>query len=295
MIAVRNGCIVALLLMVTGLLGLWGTGRLHPLYAIDSNPTGSDGPSEWGLDPVWDDGQAEVATYEAERVVYQKTRRFEAVLITVKEDFNTALYVKADGPYDGKDLLTVLKLNVLSEIQTENYPYRYMTSLFIDRAQPMRVVKMTTSSQEWCGTTFKEFVGWGDSPKLVFHSYFDNQGDGSYPLGLRDGDLLEDQLPVSLRSLPFKPGLTFTTHLLESQITNRASAPKVLDATITVVGQEPAETGMGMIPSWNVEVKAGQLVQHYWFEQAYPNILTRFTSSDGRQLVLKDRTRRKYW
>lgn len=291
----RTWLVIATFLIVMGLIGGGGGSRLDPLHATASTTTESNGSSDWGLDPVWDDGQAEVATYDAERTVYRQTRRFETVLITVKEDFTKALYVKADWPYEGKDLLTVLKLNIVSEIQTENYPYRYMTSVFIDRERPMRAVKMTMSSQEWCGNTFKEFIGWDGTPRLVFHSYFDTQGDGAYPLDLKPGDLLEDQLPVSLRSLPFKPGLTFTTRLIESQITNRASVPKLLDATVTVIGQEAVETRMGTITSWNVEVKAGSLVQHYWFEQAYPNILTRFTASDGRQLVLKDRTRRKYW
>lgn len=290
----RNGFIAAVLLIVTGLV-VWKVGWLSPTFAAGSSPQELDEKSDWGLDPVWDDGRAEVATYEAARTVYQQPRRFETVLITVKEDFTKAFYVKADPPSDGKDLLTVLKLNIVSEIPTEQYPYRYLTSVFVDRAQPMRVVKMTTSSQEWCGNTFKEFIGWDGRPRLIFYSYFDHQGDGTYLVDLRAGDLLEDQIPVSFRSLSFKPGLEFVTHFIETQITNQVSMPRLLDAAITVTGLEPIETGIGTIPSWNVEVKAESLTQHYWFEQASPNILTRFTSSDGRQLVLKARTRRKYW
>ena len=43
---------------------------------------------QWAMHKLWEDGLAEVATYDAERTVYQKKRRFEFVQITVKEEFN---------------------------------------------------------------------------------------------------------------------------------------------------------------------------------------------------------------
>src|SRR5678816_482494 len=112
----------------------------------------------WSGSRVWDDGLAEVAHYDSHRLVYAEDRTFETILITVKEDFDRARAVKADPPYEGRDLMTVLKLNIISRIDTQNYPYFYMASLFVRRDDPRQVVKLAASSQEWCGTTFRELV-----------------------------------------------------------------------------------------------------------------------------------------
>ncbi len=252
-------------------------------------------PSKWGEDPIWDDGQAEVAKYDAERVIYGKVRKYQSVLITVKEDFNGKFYAKADPPYEQKELLPILKLNIVSEIETENYPYRFLTSVFVDRKDVFHLVKMTVGSQEWCGNTFKEFKGWTERPRLVFHSYWGGQGDGSYDLDMKAGDLVEDQLPISLRGLPFYPGYSLNTRILESQIHNKASEPRIRDAAIRVTEGQKIASKAGKIDCWKVEVEMGDMTQYYWFEREYPNILVKFDAPDGRKLLLKDRVRRKYW
>src|SRR5436309_14993759 len=82
---------------------------------------------EWGGNPIWDDGLAEVAKYQARRTVYAKARVFESIYITVKEDFTPKYYAKADSP-SGQSI-PVLKLNMVSTIPTDNYDYRYLTSV----------------------------------------------------------------------------------------------------------------------------------------------------------------------
>ncbi|MDP6776950.1 MAG: hypothetical protein QGI83_09305, partial [Candidatus Latescibacteria bacterium] len=159
------------------------------------------GDATWGSQKVWDDGLAEVAVYDATRTVYGKTRSFETVVITVKEDLNAAFHVKADPPYDDKQLIPAFKMNIVSKIQTENYPYRYLTSVFVSRSDVSRLIKMTVGSQEWCGNTFKLLKTWGGRPALEYHSYWDGQGDGSFPLEWDASTLAEDQLVLSLRSL----------------------------------------------------------------------------------------------
>ncbi|MSS71400.1 MAG: hypothetical protein EXS64_07910 [Candidatus Latescibacteria bacterium] len=251
--------------------------------------------SSWGLNPAWDDGLAEVATYDAERVVYKKTRRYEVVLITVKEDFNATSHAKADPPYEGKTLLPVLKLNGVATIQTENYPYHYLTSAFVRRDDVLRLEKLTNGSQEWCGNTFKEIRAWGERPEMLFHSYWDGEGDGSYALGWEAGDLAEDQLPLSLRGLPFRAGFRLKARMIDTQATNRAVRPKFAEADIRVAGEETVSCGIGPVDCWRVEVARDGQTQCYWFEKAYPNILVKFESPDGRKLLLKTRERRKYW
>lgn len=290
MLRVACGLFVLTLVLMAPLRALAPTGKAlaaPATHAFDST---------WAQVPLWDDGQAEVALYDARRPQYGKIRSYEAVLIVVKEDFNPAQYVKADPPYEGKPLLPVLKFNFLQSYWTENYPYNLFTSIFVQRANPAALVKLTMSSQEWCGNTLKEVKTWTRPAELVFHSYWDGEGDGTRPLDLRAGDLLEDQLPVSLRSLRFAPGLEVRTRVLPSLISNHLRhSTTFADAIIRVVGEEALTTPRGQIAAWKVSVEAGELKQTYWFAQEPPHWLVRMQSSDGRELRLKQIKRTKYW
>lgn len=252
--------------------------------------------SSWARDSLWDDGQAEVALYEARRPQYGKLEAYEAVLIVVKEDFNTQLYVKADPPYEGKQLLPVMKLNAVHSYWTANYPYHFLASVFVRRDDPATLVKLTVGSQEWCGNTFSEVKSWGANPELVSHSYFDGQGDATHRLDLRPGDLLEDQLPLALRSLHFEPGLSFERRVLPSLIANYLSGPPTfVNATVEVVGEETVQTRAGRHLAWKVTVRMAEIQQTWWFEKAAPHTLLKMESSDGRSWLLKGRTRKPYW
>lgn len=250
----------------------------------------------WARDPLWDDGQAEVSLYDARRPQYGKVESYEAVFIVVKEDFTPQLYVKADPPLEGKPLLPVLKLNAVHSYSTPNYPYHFLASVFVRRDDPTALVKLTVGSQEWCGNTFKEVTTWGARPELIYHSYWDGQGDGSRPLDLRAGDLLEDQLPLTLRGLAFRPGLEFRRRLLPSLISNKLpKSPEFVEATITVVGEEPVATPAGRFPAWKVKVETPDWQQTWWFEKAAPHTLLKMESSDARSWLLRARTRKPYW
>jgi hypothetical protein len=74
-------------------------------------------------------------------------------------------------------------------------------------------------------------------------------------------------------------------------INNRAKPPKLSNAEIVVRGQERLNDWN----VWRVEVRREGLLQTYWFEQAFPNLMVKCISSDGRELLLKETTRRKYW
>ncbi len=214
--------------------------------------------SSWSRDPLWDDGQAEVSLYEAKRPQYGKSETYEAVFIVVKEDFDAKLLVKADPPYEGRQLLPVLKLNAIHSYWTPNYPYHFLASVFVRRDDPGALVKLSVGSQEWCGNTFK-LVKTAPRPELTVHSYFDGEGDAVRPLDLRSGDLLEDQLPLALRGLVFAPGLEVRRRILPSLISNKLGrAPQFLDAAITVVGEENLATPAGRFAAWKVSVKFGE-------------------------------------
>ncbi|EMR00833.1 hypothetical protein [Cesiribacter andamanensis] len=243
---------------------------------------------DWAADALWDDGQAEVATYAARREVYGKVREYEYTFITVKEEFNTEHGVKTDD-YTRSDLYPVLKINKFARLETDNYPYHYLTSLFYKRNEPGLLHKMTHSSQEWCGNTFKLFQQEGRGYQYLWSSYWDGQGDGREKL--TGTPLFEDGLSHSLRALPFAEGLQFARPVLESQISNKATPPATYQAHFTVSSsrEEPLD-------SWQVQVQlARDKTSHYWFAKAYPHILLRMQSWDGQELQLQQQERRAYW
>ena len=245
---------------------------------------------QWAMRKLWEDGLAEVATYDAERTVYDKKRTFEYTLITVKEEFNQQFNVKTDD-YQRADLFPVMKINQFCQIGTEQYPYHYLTSLFFRRDQPVALFKMTTSSQEWCGNTFKTIVDDGVNFEETYNSYWDKQGTGSRDL--RRDVLLEDALPYSLRSLKFEQLPAFNLTVLKLQQTNQAPPPVYYQAHLRTTAAPPADAPE---PAWRVQVALEQGKENvYWFAKKYPNLLLRQTTWDGRTLRLKATRRFAYW
>lgn len=239
----------------------------------------------WAMDVLWEDGQAEVAHYQAEREIYGKVRSFDYAFITVKEEFNEAFNVKTDD-YNRSDLFSVMKVNKFARIETDNYPYHYLTSLFYKREQPEQLYKMTHTGQEWCGNTFKQFTLNPSGYSYNFNSYFDGSGHGETSLSGTDM-LWEDQLSYLLRALQFEDGLQFQKQVVESQINTKVRTPKVYEAKFSVVEKDSL---------WQVEVKLEEdKVNTYTFDKTYPNLMLSQESWDGQKLKLKEVSRYKYW
>ena len=286
--------------LLLSLLGAWLMGCERP----NKEAAGSRAPASaralqtvmphfnesWAMNQLWEDGQAEVATYDAERIIYKKMRQFEYTQITVKEEFNQQYNVKTDD-YQRADLFPVMKVNQFCQISTDQYPYHFLTSLFFRRDQPVALYKMTTSSQEWCGNTFKALVDDGVNFKETFNSYWDKQGMGS--LDLRRDIVLEDALPYTLRSLKFESLPKFTFTVLALQQTNQAKPPEYYQARLSTVDAPIAEASE---PAWRVSLTlAVGKTNVYWFAKRYPNLLLRQTTWDGRTLKLKAVRRYAYW
>ena len=248
--------------------------------------------AQWASDTLWDDGLAEIAQYNAQRIIYGKARDFEYTHIVVKEDFNKEYDVKTDN-YKRKDLFPVMKINKFARIPTQKYPYHFHTSLFYKREQPSILHKMTHSSQEWCGNTFKLFQHLGKNYHYLFSSYWDGQGNGR--IKLQDKIWFEDGLSYTLRALHFADKLQFEKPVLESQISNRANKPTVYNARFAVNPEELNIHEQGQ-QAWRVVVQLDeQKTNTYWFAREYPNILLKQESWDGRRLELKEVKRDAYW
>jgi len=123
-------------------------------------------------------GKAEIATYKLERARYDTTHPGEAILIFVSEPFLwKKQQVKADKP-KGKSTVNVLKMNRIDRFTTGVYDYSMYTSVFTptEAFSPVYPMKVTFSSQDWCGQVFAQINN--DAGFRYRHfSYFQNEGD----------------------------------------------------------------------------------------------------------------------
>jgi len=248
---------------------------------------------------LWDDGLAEVATYASTRVIYGKPRSFDYTMITVKEDFNREFNVKTDS-YSRDDIFTVFKVNLFARIPTDNYPYHFLTSLFFQRPSVERLHKLTSSSAEWCGNTFKQISRSDSGYVYSWNSYWDGEGDGEGSLD--STAMFEDQLFFSLRALNFDSKDVFTIRLYPSAATSKSQLAPPVAATVRLLREvlDPAALNDGSVFSrtecWKVVVQPeGRPMLQYWFDPQPPHTLYRFQSSDGRSMRLTSVKRLAYW
>lgn len=128
----------------------------------------------------WYQGRAEITSYTLEQARYGQVHPGEAVLIFVTEDLSREKQVKLDRPeIAGSDAVKVLKLNATRKFLTGLYPYSTMTSTFspVDVGADGGALKITASSQEWCGHTWSQLNRTPDGWDLRAFSYFESEGD----------------------------------------------------------------------------------------------------------------------
>ena len=150
----------------------------------------------------WYQGEGELNSYEVEQARYGELRRGESVMVFVTEDFSESKQVKLDNPKDaGNDKIPVMKLNHLRRFTTGVYDYSMMQSAFtpVDLKKHSKTLKLTSSSQDWCGHSFLQLNLEGEKYKISQFSYFESEGDKNYNI---EADLLEDELFTLIRIAP---------------------------------------------------------------------------------------------
>ncbi|MEL6639199.1 MAG: septum formation inhibitor Maf, partial [Bacteroidota bacterium] len=111
------------------------------------------------FDEYWYRGEAELNSYRLEQARYGEIHEGEAVLVFVTEPFSRTKQVKLDDPgLTPQDRVSVMKLNLTKKFYTGVYPYSIMQSTFtpIDWETFPNSLKVSTSTQEWCGHTFTQ-------------------------------------------------------------------------------------------------------------------------------------------
>lgn len=146
----------------------------------------------------WYAGDAELSTYHIKQARYGEIHEGISTLIFVTEPFLPQKQVKADRP-ESNDL-SVLKLNMTKKFYTGIYPYSLMSSIFFPVYFPEEhAVKISTSSQEWCGHTYTQLNHRNQKFEIHQNSYFQTEADTHFHLPLAH---LEDELWLKIRINP---------------------------------------------------------------------------------------------
>jgi hypothetical protein len=254
---------------------------------------GLRGERDTFAEELWDDGNAEVASYRAIERRYGTLREGHATLILVKETFDAGTLVKDDED-NATERLDVIKLNHIVAIPTGVYTYRQMASVFLAR-EDARAVKLVTSSQEWCGITYKRMVVRGGRGSLHTSSYFGAEAERSFDIAMGDRTVLFDALPAFVRTLNPRRRHTRRIQLVPQQLSNRAAIPHVEAATVTVGAPQPIAVPAGRFSAYPVTVEhaGGREVFHLAVEAPHP--LIRWDRSDGGAYELEWMRRAPYW
>lgn len=217
----------------------------------------------------WYAGEAELTSYKLQQARYGETHEGEAVLVFVTEPFSRAKQVKLDDWRDqSDDNVSVLKLNMTKKFLTGIYPYSMMMSTFkpVSYDRYPKSLKVTTSSQEWCGHTFMQLNLADDGYRLRGFSYFESEGDVDLevPKVVAEDELWTTirldpkQLPVGdIEILP----ATFYLRLRHQE----ASPQKVNASLATITSSEFAEE-----PHQKYQLAYDNRTLAIYFESSFP-------------------------
>lgn len=272
--------------------------------------------ADWRTDPVWYDGKAEYAVYDAQRTIYGKVRDYQAVIITNKQYMDPDTTTKASD-WQADDAFEVFKHNVREVIPTENYDYKFLTTAFIRTDADLTPFKLVMSSQEDCGATYKQYVvqdGMMTGDQFV---YFPDAGHREMREPLGESSIqFHDALTLTLRNYPFPDPdavmegrvsvLDQRLTVLPEQTNTHETPTKPQQAVLKYGGVEMVRLGDSdqIMPCHKLTLETGRdrgenQVSRYWFaadgDSDWLHILVKYEGFDGVKMTLSSVRRWAYW
>jgi len=249
------------------------------------------GAVHWLDLPKWNDGWAEVALYEGKVLKYGALRKSTLEIVTVREHFDPRKLVKT-RPAPGKEVLPVMKTNLVRRVRTGVYEYVQMASVF-QRRDTGKLVKLATTSSEWCGTSFALFEDRGEGGRLTISNYMDDQGTSAHPDPASGGAVFEDELIPYLRQHldDLESGSAFV--MVRSLLSNNPRYRKA-EARIASIEDAPLETG-GSKATRQIVLDTGDEKQTFLFSRDGVRPLLRWENDRGEHYRLAGRSFMDYW
>ena len=200
-------------------------------------------PSDNKFDEYWYQNKAELSSYNLEQARYGEIHQGEAVLVFVTEDFSASKLVKLDDPTaNPMDAVKILKLNATRKFNTGIYPYSMMNSVFtpVNLKKHPNTLKITSSSQEWCGHTFMQANLEKNEYKVDLNSYFESEGDQEFKVDkILPEDEIWNRIRIEPKSLP-KGEITLLPGLFYTRLRHTEFKPQKATATLNADSNNPA-------------------------------------------------------
>ncbi len=249
----------------------------------------------------WYGGLAELGRYHLEQARYGEMREGDAMMIFVTEDFLVDEQVKLESDPGERGTASVLKLNMTKKFLTGVYPYSMMTSVFtpIRSDRYPHTLKVTTSSQEWCGHTFTQLNRLVDAWRLRQYSYFEKEGDVDHEV---KADMLEDELWTRLRINPETLPIGEVTLLPGTMTARLQHTDHTPQQALTRRVELPADSAWGAISRYTVEYTDPPRTLMIDYTKAFPHRIVAWseTYNDFGEVLttratLTDTLRLDYW
>lgn len=258
--------------------------------ASTSNPPPQPAGTDRSLStlPIWDDGLAEMAYYRAIDRIYGELREYTRVVLLNRQWMDPVSVVKAEQITN--EAVPVFKLNVVEQIPTANYNYRFQTTVFLTRPN-LTPLKMAVSSQEWCGTTFKHLL-WSDAGVTVkSFSYFPNEGDHTWKT---ETDAVPYEALLVMARDVAADGRARTLDILAPMRSNHEVMPTVTAARLIPRPATGVIVAAGRYKARRIDVEWDGPLTGFLVESDPPYRLLRYQAGPARGELLHVE-RRAYW
>lgn len=260
----------------------------NPQLVIDGDHV--DDPRNYPLStlPIWDDGLCEMSYYKTTTQIYNKPRSYTRVHLLNRQWMDPGRSVKTD--LIASDSIPVFKLNIVEEIPTENYNYRYQTTVYVRRAN-LKPFKMAISSQEWCGTTYKH-LQWSKMGVMIqSFSYQNNEG-------VKTWNVFEEAVPYESLSVIARnvvaTGKPVKLNVLLPMQSNKEIKPELKKAVLNAGPELSVTIAAGTFQARRVDMTWKGPPTEFLVESKSPYRLLQFKNGPT-QGELEHVERRAYW
>jgi hypothetical protein len=264
-------------------------------------------PASTAFMQYWKSGLAEISSYAGLEERYGSMRTHSSVLIFVYEEIDDKTRIKVESDrIPMVRQIPILKLNRLLHFNTGIYDYSVMTSVFAGLSgpgvtRPFLPRKIALTAQEWCGMVFQELLPRERTLDLVWHSYFEAEGEGKRSLKLPKGDVVyEDELPILLRELDgdwMVSGETKTVQLFPAEWRTRKMHKPASFAAAMVHKESGLNYSQAnkVFPATSFTVSTPWDTTTWVIENQPPRKVLAWRVSTGAYGELKATTRKSYW
>lgn len=274
--------------------------KAAPAFEFKNDAPISDAWKKFGDMPIWEDGLSEMSYFDATCMIYDKPRKYTRVHLMNRQHMDTTFFVKASE--HSKDPKPAFKFIISEVIPTNNYNYRFHITSFMERPS-LLPIRVSVSSQEWCGTTFK-YLNWERNkevpPKnwsldVCGLSYWPTEGDRWFPHADKSYIDAYESLFVYARAVVAAGGEAHRMKLLKSMHNNHMPDHKPLDANLRTDGQpRKISVPLGKFTAQRVVLDWNGAETWFEVEAVAPFRLLAFKADDV-EAQLRFIERRSYW